>query len=225
MNLLDDPRIELLGNSSIGIFGFSTNSYAIVPPTIKESTYNLISNQLKVPVIQTSIANSNLIGLYLVGDVNNLIVPDLIQNDEYKTLEENLPDNISIHVMDSKITALGNSIVICDKLVLVHPEFSKADIKFIEDSLDKEVIPKYLNGNPLIGSMMFATSKGFLVNPLVNEDEVEQLSHDLNLHGDVVTVNRGSPYPRLGIIANDKGILVGSDSTGPEIMRIYEVLS
>ena len=41
---------------------------------------------------------------------------------------------------------------------------------------------------------------------------------------DVVTVNRGTPYPRPGLMGNDNGVLVGSDTTGPEIMRIFDVL-
>jgi translation initiation factor 6 (eIF-6) len=41
---------------------------------------------------------------------------------------------------------------------------------------------------------------------------------------DVCTINRGIPYPRVGILANSNGAVIGTDSTGPESMRIFEIL-
>ena len=72
--------------------------------------------------------------------------------------------------------------------------------------------------------MIFRNDFGFLTHPLVAYEELEWLSDLFKTRGDVVTINRGTPYPRPGIVGNKNGILIGSDSSGPELMRIYEIL-
>lgn len=215
--------INILGNSSIGIFGIATDTYSIFPNNIKRSYLSLIKDVLNVPYISTSISSSHLIGLFTVGNSNNLLVPGLTNDDEIVDLQNHL-DGIAIHILDSKITALGNAIVCTNNVALVHPEFTIHEKKDIADFLDVEVESKYFLNSPLVGSMIFRNAHGLLTHPLMPEDDIRWLSDFFKVQGDVVTVNRGTPFPRPGIIANVNGVLVGSDTSGPELMRIYEVL-
>jgi translation initiation factor 6 len=34
------------------------------------------------------------------------------------------------------------------------------------------------------------------------------------------TVNGGMPYVKSGLLANNKGVVVGGNTTGPEVLRI-----
>ena len=69
-----------------------------------------------------------------------------------------------------------------------------------------------------------ATNRGALVHPLLSEEEIREISSILRVKTDVCTINRGIPYPRVGILANSKGAVIGTDSTGPESMRVFEIL-
>ncbi len=224
MNGQPDPRIDILGNSSIGIFGFSTDKYTLLPYNIKSNLIEAAETILKNDVILSTVANSHLNGLFAVGNSNHLLLPGLVSNEELDHIASKLNSDVTVHVLDSKITALGNTIVASDGVALVHPEFTMEEKKQISEMLDVEVETHDVGISPLIGSLMFRSNKGFLVHPYLEDEEIEWLSSFFKVQGDVVTVNRGLPYPRLGIIANKNGILVGSDTTGPEILRIYEML-
>ena len=102
--------------------------------------------------------------------------------------------------------------------------FEKNAQKQISDALNVEVIIGNLLESPLVGSIAMSTNKGALVHPLLSEEEISELSSILKVRADVCTINRGIPYPRVGIIANSRGAVIGVDSTGPESMRIFEVL-
>ncbi|MHA2253712.1 MAG: translation initiation factor IF-6 [Candidatus Kariarchaeaceae archaeon] len=217
--------IDLLGNSSIGIFGLTTNNYSLFPNNIKKNTLQTIKNTLQVPIVTTTIANSHLVGLFTSGNSNQILLPAITNDDELHEIKNNIDSDISINVLESKITALGNTIVCNDEVALVHPEFTQEEKNAISDYLDVSVESRYILNSPLIGSMVFLNNNGLLAHPLISEEELEYLTNYFKIPGDVVTVNRGTPYPRPGIIANQSGILVGSDTSGPELMRIYEILS
>lgn len=226
MSTLSDPRITILGNSSIGIFGFSTDKYTIVPNGVKKSTMDTMKEHLQNKLIISTIANSHLNGLFAIGNSNSIILPSLVTQDEFEFIESQVPLDVNIHVLNSKITALGNTIICSDDAALVSNEFSSKQVKTIAEYLevDKIQTAKYLNST-LLGSMIFMTNKGFLTHPLLNDVDIQWISDFFGINGNVVTVNRGMPYPRLGIIANSKGVIVGSDTTGPEILRITETLN
>lgn len=216
--------INILGNSSIGIFGIATDQYSIFPYNIKEKTLDQIKKTLKVDLVITSISNSHLTGLFAVGNNNHLLLPDFVTDDEIANIKNQLNEKITIHIIKSKITALGNTIVSSDSVALVHPEFTQEEKKNIADCLDVSIDSKYILNSPLVGSLIFKNLNGLLTHPLIPERDLEWLSNYFKIPSDVVTVNRGTPFPRPGIIANKNGILTGSDTSGPEMMRIYEIL-
>jgi translation initiation factor 6 len=194
------------------------------PQATKPRTLDIAAQTLDVPIIQSTIANCNLLGLFSCGNTHNLILPDLVSEDEYETITSQIPDDVGVHTLNSKITAFGNSIVCSDSLAIAHGDFPVSDIKQIENFLDVEVIQRRIADSPLVGSLIFRNDKGFLTHPLISLDELEWLSNIFQTRGDVVTINRGTPYPRPGIVGNNKGILIGSDSSGPELMRVFEIL-
>ncbi|MHA2090241.1 MAG: translation initiation factor IF-6 [Candidatus Kariarchaeaceae archaeon] len=226
--MMELNSIDLLGNSSIGIFGTSTNTYAIFPHNIKYSSLEQIMKTLSVPLIITSISNSHLNGLFTIGNSKHLLLPSLVTDDEVQEIQNQMQtttsEDVTVHIVESKITALGNTIVCDDDVALIHPEFTSTERKMIADCLDVEVESRFILNNPLVGSLIFRNDNGLLTHPLIPEQELDWLSSFFKVPSDVVTVNRGTPFPRPGIIANNNGVLVGSDTSGPELMRIYEIL-
>ena len=221
---MDIAKTTILGNSGLGVFALSTEDFSIVPYSIKESSLKVISDTLSVNVIQTTIANSVLVGTMIIGNSKAILVPQNIKEKEYKILEENLSGQIKLVELNSKYTALGNLIVMNDKGAIVSDMLEKNAQKQIQDELDIEIVVGNLLGSPLVGSLVMSTNRGALVHPLFSEEEIKEIASILRVKVDVCTINRGIPYPRVGIIANSKGAVIGTDSTGPESMRIFEVL-
>ncbi|MCG3258589.1 MAG: translation initiation factor IF-6 [Candidatus Heimdallarchaeota archaeon] len=221
---MDIAKTTILGNSGLGVFALSTEDFSIVPYSVKESSLKVISDTLGVNVIQTTIANSVLVGTMIVGNSKAIFVPQTIKEKEYKILEENLSDQTKLVELNSKYTALGNLIVMNDKGAIVSDMLEKNAQKQIQDELNVEITVGNLLGSPLVGSLAMSTNRGALVHPLLSEEEIKEVASILRVKVDVCTINRGIPYPRVGIIANSKGAVIGTDSTGPESMRIFEVL-
>ena len=221
---MDISKTTILGNSSVGIFAMSTETYAIVPFGTKGKTTEILTETLNVNIIQTTVANSVLVGTLVVGNSDTLFLPSNVSDKEISTIKENLKDNVELIELDSKFTALGNLIVMNDKGAIVSEMFEKKAISQIRDSLNFNVTVGSLLGSPLAGSIVMSTNRGALVHPLLSEEEISEIASILRVKVDVCTVNRGIPYPRVGIMANSKGAVIGSDSTGPESMRIFEVL-
>ena len=140
----DIIQVDIVGNSSIGLFGLATEKYVILPQGTKHDAQKQIEANLRVPSVITSLAGTVLIGTFCAGNSNGLLVPNIITEQELETLTINLPE-VTITEIDHKYTALGNIIVKNEKYALVHPRLSKEIMQMISDTLMVEVIPKELN--------------------------------------------------------------------------------
>ena len=221
---MDIAKTTILGNSGLGVFALSTEKYAIVPFGVKEKTIDTLVETLHVNVIQTTISNSVLIGTMAVGNSNTIFVPSNVGEKEFNALKNSIGEEMEIIELSSKLTALGNLIVLNDKGAIISDMFEKNVQRHIQDVLNVEVTVGNLLGSPLVGSIMMSTNRGALVHPLLSEEEINEISSIFKVKTDVCTINRGIPYPRVGILANSNGAVIGTDSTGPESMRIFEIL-
>ena len=221
---LDISKTIILGNSSLGIFASATEKFAIVPFGIKESSQEIIKDTLGINIVQTTIANSVLVGTLVVGNSSTLFVPSNIGDKEIRNIKESLESDVEIVEIDSKFTALANLILMNDKGAIISDVFERKAQNQIKDILNVNVTAGSLLGSPLVGSIAMCTNRGALVHPLLSEEEIDEISSILRVKTDVCTINRGIPYPRVGILANSKGAVLGTDSTGPESMRVFEIL-
>ncbi|RLE73192.1 MAG: translation initiation factor eIF-6, partial [Thermoprotei archaeon] len=122
--------------------------------------------------------------------------------------------------------ALGNILLVNDKVVLIHSDLAKRNkvvLKKIEDVLDVEVID-YNFSFPIMGTVAVANNRGVLTHPSLKDEELEFIKNTLGLRVGKGTVNMGSPYVRSGLIVNSHGFLAGLKTSGLEMQRIYEIL-
>jgi translation initiation factor 6 len=70
----------------------------------------------------------------------------------------------------------------------------------------------------------FATNRGILVHPRANDTEIASIERVVDLPVGLGSVNMGSGLVGTGLLANSKGYLAGSATTGIELGRIEEVL-
>ena len=200
------------GNTNLGFYGTLTTETAVIPPNFKRK--NLIDVE-KTAV--TKIAKTELVGLFTVGNKNQILIPNNTTRREKEKLEEK---GIDYTVIDSKETALGNLILCNDKGAVISPKLEKFQEE-IEEALEVETKTGKIAGIANPGVCGTANNFGAVIHRAASQEEAEKVKETLELEKiDVGTINMGSPFVGSGAINNDQLVIVGEDTTGPEIGRI-----
>jgi len=204
-------RYNYEGNINTGFYVTTSNEQSIVPPDFGKK------DKLGTDVCETFIARTRLVGLFTAGNSNCILIPNTITDRERKKLEES---SIDFKVVDTKETALGNQILANDNGALISERLSGMK-EVISDALNVPVEVGEVSGIGNVGSTAISNNRGAVIHRDASESEAEKLMEVLKLEDvDIGTVNTGSPFIGSGAAANDQIILVGEDTSGPEIGRI-----
>ena len=215
-------RYDFEGDSNVGAFGVATDRYVFVSPNMSEDSLDTIERVFNLPLVQSTVATLDAVGLVSVANSNGLLIPYTANDDELAALKAY--SDIRVDWIDDRMTALGNIILANDKGAICHPDFDETARKKISDVLDVEVLPGTVARLPTVGSNTAVTNRGAVVHPMATSDEIDQISQLLKVHVEVGTVNRGSPYASLGVMANLDSMIAGSETTGVELAHISQVL-
>jgi len=227
MSLIEAYPVEkasFFRNSNIGLYVFVNNYVAIAPPGIDPDLKKLLFDILRVKkIIETKISDISLVGVMIGGNDSGILLPRTVREEELNILKREFEGNIEI--LKTNANAIGNIILANSRAALVYREIESDIIKIIKDTLDLEVVERGSLANiPTIGSVGVVTNRGGIVHPDVSREELERLKELFKVPIDVGTINFGIPFIRSGLLANDKGALVGGNTTGPEILRISKIL-
>ncbi len=214
-------RLDFNGSSNLGAFCRVTDNW-IIHATSNAPTKQALEALFEQASNAVSIGQSTLIGILATGNTHGVLVPHIILDEELEHLQNDL--SIPVVQLDSKLTALGNLILANDKAALVNPEFTKKERQVIQDTLNVEIEAGTLAGSSLVGSYCVVTNRGVLVHRDVSEEEIEHLASLFSVQADVGTINCGVPYISIGLLATSNAAAAGFETTGPELMRITEVL-
>ncbi|NVM19174.1 MAG: translation initiation factor IF-6 [Candidatus Lokiarchaeota archaeon] len=220
-------KYQIFGKNSVGVYLTVNNSFGLYPSTLLKPAVKKIKSVFIEPFYPMSINNSNLIGVYTASNKYGAIVPHIIREDELQQLKnysKELNSGYQVGVLNSLDNAFGNLILCNDKGAIIS-SFLKEYKEQIEDTLKVEAVVYEFVNNNLPGSISLSNNKGCLVHPLTTDEEIEIISEILKVEEtDVSTVNRGIPYLSSGAIANDQSGIFGNKCTGPEMMRLTNVL-
>jgi translation initiation factor 6 len=97
---------------------------------------------------------------------------------------------------------------------------SQHDCQTISDVLGVEVIQKRIAGFNQTGVVIVANNSGAAIHPEANEEDMKTFSNLLGVKIEQSSINNGTPYVSSGILANNHSLVVGSLTTGPEIMML-----
>lgn len=202
------------GEENTGFHTVSTNSFVLVPPNYKKKDF------FDLPVIESQINNTRLVGLFAAGNSEAILVPNDLSNIEKQNFEES---DINYEVIDTRYNALGNLILCNDKGALVSEKLSDKSNE-IEEALDVEVTIGDIAGiNPGVSGI--ANSKGAVIHRDASEADAVRVKNALKLEDvDIGTVNMGSPFVGSGATTNNEDLLTGEETTGPEIGRFDRTL-
>ncbi|RLF13030.1 MAG: translation initiation factor IF-6 [Thermoprotei archaeon] len=213
---------SLYGSEYIGAFCLATDRYALIPRDANEKFQRILEENLGVPAYRVNVGTSPIIGILAAGNSHGLLLPFFTLPEELEQLKRDL--GVEVAVLQSIKTALGNMILANDKAAIVHNDFTRDEVKVIEDVLDVEVVKGSLGGISLVGSVAVTNNRGALLHPLTSDEEVEWVSQVLKVRADVGTVMMGSHFLRVAMVLNSNGALIAPTTTGPELARIEQVL-
>lgn len=216
-------KLTYYGVDAIGLYSLALEDFALVPNDApKKFRWNL-KEELKVEIITLSIFGGDAIGIYGKAYENLLALPDILFEEEENILKEYGVDYVKVSV---KWNALGNNLVFNHKRAWVSPKYTEKEVKEFEDVLGVEVERKELSGYKTPGSLLILTKRGSVGSYVLGENLREEVKEAFSLpYAPVLTsANFGTAFLNISIIANSKGVCVGSSTTGVEMARIEEGL-
>jgi len=215
---LDIFKYDVYRGPNIGVYISVNDENVFLPMGYAETKAEKLAKYLEVEPLYTAVANTRLMGALMSMNNHGVLLPTTAYQDEYDFLKNET--NLEVGVLDSKYTALGNVICANDKGAIVSPWLSKSDVETIKQILDVEVVQKRIAGLNQVGAMMVANNSGAVIHPEADEEDMKMFANVLGVHVEHSTINAGVPYVESGILANNKAVVVGSMTTGPEIMML-----
>ena len=207
-------------NNYVGVFIRASDNAVIVPPIITAQQRVIMEEVFQVPIIPTTIGNTNLIGSLIALNSHGAVASNIINNNEFQFLTKRM--NLSI--LREKNNALGNSMLVTENKALIASDFSRTSERVIQNTLDVETLRGTIAGQDNVGMSAVITSLGFLCHPKITEEEKEILDDFFGMKSSIGTVNFGIPLIGAGLCANSHGAIVGSRTTGVELNRIERAL-
>ncbi|MEE9322992.1 MAG: translation initiation factor IF-6 [Candidatus Aenigmarchaeota archaeon] len=205
-------KLNFKKDPNIGLFSFATDKFCLVNRFVRKKDTNLIKNVLKVPVYQTSVLGTGLIGIFTAGNSQGIVISDRIYNEEIEEMQR----NFDVLVLETKHTAFGNLILSNDKGCIVSNDLEKHR-KDIRNFLGVETRVGTIGGMDLVGSLAICNSNGCLVHKWITEKERKFIEKILGVTVSPGSVNFGNPWIKSGMIVNSNGFLSGDQTSGPEL--------
>jgi translation initiation factor 6 len=211
--------IDLSGDPNIGVYARVFEDIAIVYPGAPGEFTGFLARELDVEIVNTYIQGSSIIGSLVAGNSQGLVVSGLATDEELAVLSEYR----DILLLEGTMNAAGNVILANDYVAAVHPEMEIDVAEEIGSFLAVPVVRLTLGGIKTVGMAGSATNTGILVHPRANDTEIANLERVVDLPIGLGSINMGSGLVGAGLLANSKGYIAGSVTSGFELGRIEEV--
>lgn len=217
-------KSHINGNPNIGLYGFATDKFCLVGNEVPEKLVKQIKEILQVPVFELNIAGTSLLGAFLAGNEDHLLLPKILFDSELNKIKEIAKEiGFEYHIIDTDMTALGNNIVCTKKGCLVNPELEENAKEQIEKALGMPIKEGKIANIPTVGSLVVCNSKGCAIHRDAEDFETEFVTDTLGINAETASVNMGNPFLKSGLLVNSNGFIAGETSGGPEITYLDEI--
>ena len=215
---MDIIKFDVYRGPNIGIYTKVNDEFVFVPTGFASSKSEKLAGYLQTDYIVTSVADTRLLGILMVVNNHGILMPNTCSEEELGKIKKKT--DLNVDILDVKFNALGNMMSVNDKGGIVSPSLPKESLQKIEDVLDIEVLQKKIAGFHQVGAVMATSQSGGIVHPETDEDDIKIISNILGVKVEPATINGGLPYLSSGILVNNKSMVVGTLTNGPEIMML-----
>ena len=215
-------KYNVYRSPNVGLFLRANDNTLLIPFGFADTKTKKIKEYLNVKkIMHVSIAGTRLIGPMTVMNNNGMLLPSTASDEEIQILRQT---GLNVERLQSKFTAIGNLILANDKGAIVSSLFNGEVHQSIRDVLGVPIQTMSICGYVQVGSMVVTTNDGAIVHPNATDREIKSIAEILQVEAEPATINGGSPFLSSGIIANFKSAIVGSLTTGPELIMITRAL-
>jgi len=215
-------RAAVHGSSYVGVYVAATDSACFVRPDLDDDLAATIADELGVTLVETMVGEAVTVGALLTGNDHGLLVSGRVTEFERERLQEATAG--PVNELPGRINAAGNVVLANDHGAYVHPDLPREAVQAVRDGLDVPVERGTLGGVRTVGTAAVATDRGVLCHPNSTDEELDFLEELLEVPADIGTINYGAPLVGSGLVANERGYVVGEETTGPELGRIEDAL-
>jgi len=215
-------KANIGNNSYIGAFGIATDSFVLVTNNSTNTERSILEETLEVKSHGVSIDGSGLVGVYVVANSKGILVPEMTDDREILKLRKAFP-NVQVDTIHTSLNALRNNILANDRIAFVNYQYNPIETKRIEDVLGVEVIKRQIGSFDTVGANNILTNKGIVLNNTATDDDLEFIKAKIGSVSQS-TANTGSSSIGLCAIANSKGLVIGGQTTGFELVRVTDGL-
>jgi len=216
-------KVRIQGSSNLGVFVKAVAGYVLLPQGTKPSVVEEAAQVLDLTPVTLDVYDSKLLGLFISGNSRALLLPPIVSRTDYEALRDKV--DVEVHVLDTSFTALGNVILANDYGALVHPKMSDYEMEQVAKALDVKVMRGKIADISVVGSVGVVTNRGCAVSPYAEDHEVKALEELFQVEECIrCTVNDGVSFIKLGLVASERGALVGYNTTPYEIECVAEAL-
>ena len=208
-------------NPNLGVFCRANDEIVFAMKGLTKKVKKRVSEVLEVTLVEFNISDATIIGSLLSFNSKGMVVTDFVDDDTLSVIEKK---GFKVYVIEDKLNAAGNDILVNDKGCLVHPDVSNKSVKKIEDVFGVTVVRGTIAGLKTVGMSAVVTNRGCLCHPKVSDDEKRVIEDVFDVPVMIGTVNHGSPVIGSGLVANSHGAVIGNLTTGIEMGRIEEAL-
>ncbi|MCF7861301.1 translation initiation factor IF-6 [Candidatus Woesearchaeota archaeon] len=201
------------GNPNVGLYAAANNDLVLIARDVPVEVVTEIEKVLDVKAHRISIAGTGLIGVFCIMINDKIMVPDIIFDDELEILKDL---GLKVKVIKTKLTALGNNILCNSNGCMINPEYPDDVMEEISKFFGIDVMKGTIADLNTLGSMAKVNNNGGLLHFDATDKELEAVSKLLQIEVETSSINTGNPYISSGIIANDKGFVIGAQSSGIE---------
>jgi translation initiation factor 6 len=214
--------IDIYRSPNIGVFLKANDRFLLVPKGLAPTKRDRLSESLGVTAVPASIGESRLLGPLISMNGKGMRVSRLAEQHEVNELAS--ATGLNVARLESRFTAVGNLVAANDNCAFVSPILEARAVAQVREVLGTEAERMPVKEYIQVGALVVATDSGAAVYPGLDEEEVGRMGRLLGVEAYPTSVNRGVPYVASGIVANSKNAVVGSQTTGPELVFITRAL-
>lgn len=212
--------LNIYRSPNIGIFLKGNERFLLVPRGLAKSKIGKLSTYLGAEPVESSIGGSRLLGPLVAMNSKGILVSRLAEDEEVRYLKE--ATGLPVERIPSIYTAVGNLISANDNGV-VASDILRGVKDVIRDVLDAPVELLTIASYHQVGSVMVSSNVGSAVHPHASDEEVAKAAGVLKVDVEPATVNGGVPFVSSGIVISRGKAVVGSLTSGPELLMLSSV--
>ncbi|MDW8044631.1 MAG: translation initiation factor IF-6 [Nitrososphaerota archaeon] len=213
--------MNMYRSPNIGIFAKTNERFILIPKSLAPTKIQKFSSLLGVKPVKTSIGGSRLIGSLVAMNSYGILVSRFADDEEINTIREET--NLPVERVPFKYTSIGNLITANDYGAVVSNIIPRSVRDLVEKVLNVPIKVMSLYNHSQVGSMIAASNSGAIIHPSASRSEISQVASILKVDVEPCTVNGGVPYVSSGILVNSRNAIVGTLTSGPELMILSRV--